>query len=90
MKIRAQAEVAIELYEKYNEVLKCELRNNVCKELMKYDVFIEPPIRTGRNGRTTMQMYLFVLSYSDVDELQEFAEKYPEMDPILQNIIVKI
>ena len=90
MKIAAQAEVATELYEKHNEALKHELRNNVCKELMKHEVFIEPPTRTGRNGHTTMEMHFFALSYSDVDELRELAEKYPEMKPILHNIIVKL
>ena len=90
MKIAAQAEVATELYEKYKEALKHELRGNVCNELMKHDVFIEPPTRTGRNGYTTMEMHFFALSYSDVDRLRELSDKYPEMKEILQDIIVKV
>lgn len=90
MKIATQAKVATELYEKHNEALKHELRGNVCKELMKHDVFIEPPIRTDRNGYTTMEMHFFALSYSDVDRLRELSDKYPEMKEILQDIIVKV
>ena len=90
MKIAVQAEVATELYEKHNEALKHELRNNVCKELMKHNIFIEPPTRTCRNRHTTMEMHFFALSYSDVDKLRELADKYPEIKPILQNIIVKL
>jgi len=90
MKISAQAEVATELYEKHNDALKHELRGNVCKELMKHDVFIEQPTRTGRNGYTTMEMHSFARSYSDVDRLRELSDKYPEMKEILQDVIVKV
>lgn len=88
MKIAVRAEIATEPYEKYNDVLKNELRSNVCKELMKHNVFIEPPTRTGRNGYTTMEMHFFALSYSDIDRLRELSDKYPEMKKVLQDIIV--
>ena len=90
MKIAAQAEVVTELYEKHNEALKHELRNNVCKELMKHNVFIEPPTRTGRNGYTTMEMHFFALSYSDIDKLRELTEKYPEIKSIIADILIKV
>jgi len=90
MKIAAIAEVATELYEKHNDALKAELRGNVCKELMKHEVFIEPPTRTNRSGHTTMEMHFFALSYSDIYRLRELGDKYPEMKSVLQEIIVKV
>lgn len=90
MRITAQAEVATELllHEKKNEALKHKLSYNVCKELMKHDVFIEPPTRMGRYGYTTMEMHFFALSYDDIFKLRELSDKYPEMEEILQGIIV--
>lgn len=89
MKITARAEVVTELYEKYYEVLKHELRNNVCKELMKHNVFIEPPVNE-RNGLISMEMHFFALSYSDIDELRRFTKKYPEIGSIIADILVKV
>ena len=90
MKITARAEVVTELYEKHNEALKHELRNNVCKELMKHNVFIEPPTRIGRNGYTTMEMHFFALSYSDIDKLRKLTEKYPEIKSIIADILINV
>ena len=88
MKIAAQTEIATELYEKHNEALKQELRNNVCRELMKHDVFIEPTVN-NRHGITSMEMHFFALSFDNVRELKELANKYPELNKTLQDIIVK-
>lgn len=44
MKITARAEVKKEVFNKYQYALKSELRANVSKELMKHNVFIEPPM----------------------------------------------
>ena len=89
MKIAARAEVVTELYEKHNEALKHELRNNVCKELMKHNVFIEPPMNE-RNGIVSMEMHFFALSYSDIDKLRELTEKYPEIKSIIADILVNV
>ena len=89
MKIAARAEVVTELYEKHNEALKHELRNKVCKELMKHNVFIEPPMNE-RNGIVSMEMHFFALSYSDVDKLRELTEKYPEIKSIIADILVNV
>ena len=42
MKIVARAEVKKEVFDKYQDALKSELRMIVSKELMKHSVFIEP------------------------------------------------
>lgn len=89
MKIAARAEVKKEVFDKYQDVLKSELRVNVSKELMKHNVFIEPPI-IERNGIVSMEMHLFALSYSDIDKLRELTEKYPEIKSIIADIVVKV
>lgn len=89
MKIAARAEVKKEVFDKYQDALKGELRTNVCKELMKHNVFIEPPINE-RNGFVSMEMHFFVLSYSDIDRLRELSNKYPELQSILKNIIINV
>ena len=42
MKIALRAEVKKEVFDKYQDALKGELRISVSKELMKHSVFIEP------------------------------------------------
>lgn len=90
MRIVVRAEVKTEVYKKNNDILKHELRNNLCKELIKQDVFIEPPTRMSRIGYTTIEMHFFALSYSDISRLKELCDKYPEMNKILNDIIVKV
>lgn len=89
MKIAARAEVKKEVFDKYQDALKSELRANVSKELMKHNVFIEPPMNE-RNGIVSMEMHFFALSYSDIDKLRELTEKYPEIKSIIANIVVKV
>jgi len=88
MKITARAEVKKEVFDKYQDALKSELRANVSKELMKHNVYIEPPINE-RNGVVSMEMHFFALSYSDVDRLRELTDKYPEIKSIIVSIVVK-
>lgn len=89
MKITARAGVRIEVFDKYQDALKSELKTNVCKELMKHNVFIEPPINE-RNGIVSMEMHFFALSYSDIDKLRELSNKYPDIRSILNDIIVNV
>ena len=89
MKIAARAEVKKEVFDKYQDALKSELRVNVSKELMKHKVFIEPPINE-RNGYVSMEMHFFALSYSDLDKLRALGEKYPEIKSIIADIVIKI
>ena len=89
MKIVARAELKKELFDKYQDALKSELRANVSKELMKHNVFIEPPMNE-RNGIVSMEMHFFALSYSDIHRLYELTEKYPEIESIITDIIVNV
>ena len=89
MKIAATGKIATELYEKHNNAIKYNLRDNVCKELIKHDIFIEPPVN-NINGYTSIEMHFFALSYSDINRLRELSDKYPELNKILQDIIVKV
>ena len=88
MKITARAQTPNGLYEQNKEVLMYELKNNLCNELMKHNVFIEPPIKAIRDGYTTMEMHFFALSYLDIQKLKEFTDKYPELKTIISNIIM--
>lgn len=89
MKIAAKVEVSTELYKNHKEAIKSDLRTTVCNELIKHDVFIEPPM-TNKNGIKSMEMHFFALSYRDIDRLRELAKKYPEINKILQDIIIKV
>ncbi|MGE4412913.1 MAG: hypothetical protein AB7E45_04355 [Candidatus Caldatribacteriota bacterium] len=89
MKIAARAEVIKEVFDKYQDALKSELRANVSKELMKRNVFIESPMNE-RNGIVSMEIHFFALSYSDIDKLRELTEKYPEIKSIIADIVVKV
>jgi len=88
MKIIAKADVLSELYEKHKELLKYQLVKNISEELTKYDVLIDPLTTSNKNGYTSLEMHFFVLSYSDLDKLREFGDKYPEMEKIIQNIMI--
>ena len=89
MKIAARAEVKKEVFDKYQDALKSELRASVSKELIKNNVFIEPPINE-RNGIVSMEMHFFALSYSDIDKLREITKKYPELRSIIADIVVEV
>jgi hypothetical protein len=88
MRITARAEVRKEIFDTHKDVLKHELMVNVSKELMKHNVFIEPPM-SERNNTVSMEMHFFALSYDDVSRLKELANKYPEIKGIVSNIVVK-
>ena len=89
MKITARAEVEKEVFDNYKNALKNELRKNISKELMKHNVFIEPPMNE-RNGIVSMEVHFFALSYSDIHRLYELTEKYPEIESIITDIIVNV
>lgn len=89
MKIAARAEIEKEVFDKYQDALKIKLMSNVSKELMKHNVFIEPEINE-RNGIISKEMHFFALSYSDIDMLREFTEKYPEIKNIIDEIVVNV
>jgi len=88
MKIAARAKVRKEIFDTHQDVLKHGLMMNVSKELMKHNVFIEPPIHE-QNDTVSMEMHFFALSYDDVSRLEELANKYPEIKEIVRDIVVK-
>jgi hypothetical protein len=89
MRIAARVEIEKEVFDKYKDALKSELRTNLSKELMKHSVFIEPPMNE-RNGIVSMEMHFFALSYSDIHRLYELTEKYPEIGSVIADIVVNV
>lgn len=86
MKISAEAKILKEIYNTYKDNLKKELIINICNELVKYNIFINPPV-FEKNGYVMLEANFFVLSYSDIDKLRELSNKYPEIKSIIYNII---
>lgn len=87
MRISAKAEIKKEVLEIYKDSLKHRLRENVTNELMKHNVFIEPPMK-DRNNNISMEMHFYALSFDDIRKLNEFTEKYPELKSIIAGIII--
>lgn len=83
----ATATISTQVYEKHPEAIKSDLRQNICKELMKHDRFIEPPMKY-RGDKTEVTAYFFCIDYPEVQQLKELSEKYPEIKEILHKIVV--
>ena len=89
MRLASTAKLEKDVYEKYPEVLKHKLKEGILNELMKHDVFIEPPIE-NKDGYVSMEMHFFALSFSDVRKLQDLAMIYPDIAHQLRSIIVDV
>ena len=89
MRITSKTRINTEFYKKYPDSIKSEIRANVCSELIKHEVFIEPPLNY-RGGFTEIEMVLFALTYRDIEKLKELSEKYPELNEILKDIVVEV
>ena len=82
MKITARAEIDDKQYIIFPNELKRQLVQIISNELLYSGCLVES------NSTLTMELECFVLSGSDIDKLINLVEKYPELDDIINNIIV--
>jgi hypothetical protein len=87
MRILSTVTVPTSFAQEHPEIIKNELRQNICKELTKFDLFIEPPLKC-RDNKTEVSMMFFVIGFDEINKLEELANKYPEISGILQEIVI--